>query len=102
MESNQLGFLLLTPLLHIELHIFFTCPCSYDLMVACKEIGEGKREAPELLGDVEIKPISAADAYVKKLESKRVNNNQIISLLERYSERTKKIGGESKAVEHQI
>jgi len=75
---------------------------AYDLMVACKEIGEGKREAPDLLGGIEIKPISAADAYVKKLESKRVNNGQIISLLERYSERTKKIGGEVKTAEYQI
>ena len=75
---------------------------SYDLMVACKEIGEGKRGAPELLGDIEIKPISAADAYVKKLDSKRVNNAQIISLLDRYAERTKKIGGETKAAEYQI
>lgn len=61
-------------------------------MVACKEIGEGKRAAPDLLGDVEIKEISAADAYVKKLDSKRVGNGRIISLLERYSER-KKFGG---------
>jgi len=56
-------------------------------MVACKDIGEGKRAAPEMLGDVKIKPISAADAYVKKLDSKRVNNGQIISLLERYASR---------------
>jgi len=74
---------------------------AYDLMVACKEIGEGKRVAPEeLLGGAEIKPISAADAYVKKLESKRVNNGQIISLLERYSVR-KTFGG-TKAEEYQI
>jgi hypothetical protein len=56
-------------------------------MVACKEIGEGKRAVPELLGDVVVKPISAADAYVKKLESKRVNNEQIIALLGRYTAR---------------
>lgn len=68
-------------------------------MVACKEIGEGKRAAPELLGDVEIKPIEAADAYVKKLDSKRVGDVDIISLLERYAAR--KTFGESK-VEYQI
>jgi len=73
---------------------------AYDLMVACKEIGEGKRAAPELLGDIEIKPISASDAYVKKLESKRVNNGQIISLLERYSER--KAFAQTKPSEYQI
>jgi len=56
-------------------------------MVACKDIGEGRRAAPEILGGVKIKSISAADAYVKKLESKRVNDGQIISLLERYASR---------------
>jgi glutamate--cysteine ligase catalytic subunit len=60
---------------------------AYDLLVACKEIGEGQRAAPELLGDVVIKPILATDAYQKKLDSKRVNNGQILSLLERYSAR---------------
>lgn len=60
---------------------------AYDLLVACKEIGEGKRSAPDLLGDIVIKPISAADAYDKKLESNQVHNEQILSLLERYSAR---------------
>jgi len=73
---------------------------AYDLMVACKDIGEGKRKAPELLGDVVIKPIQAADAYVKKLDSKRVNNGDIVTLLERYSAR--KTFGEPKTVEYQI
>jgi len=68
---------------------------AYDLMVACNEIGLGKRAAPELLGDVEIRPISASEAYVKKLESKRVNNGQVISLLERYSSR-KTFGGSNR------
>ncbi|KAL7539988.1 hypothetical protein ACHAXR_010656, partial [Thalassiosira sp. AJA248-18] len=74
---------------------------AYDLMVACKDIGEGKRSEPELLGGIEIKPISASDAYVKKLDSKRVNNGQIISLLEKYSARRQSVG-ETKAVEYQI
>ena len=55
--------------------------------MACKEIGEGKRAAPDLLGNIVIKPISPADAYDKKLDSKRVHNEQILSLLKRYSER---------------
>lgn len=75
---------------------------AYDLMVACKEIGEGKREAPELLGGIKIKPIEAADAYVKKLDSKRLENTQIMSLLERYSSRQKKIGESPKNMEYQI
>jgi len=74
---------------------------AYDLMVACKDIGEGKRAAPELLGGVVIKPIEAADAYVKKLDSKRVNNGDIISLLERYTAR-KTFGGTKPVDEYQI
>jgi glutamate--cysteine ligase catalytic subunit len=60
---------------------------AYDLLTACQEIGEGTRTAPELLGDTIIKPILASDAYQKRLDSKRVNNAQILSLLERYSTR---------------
>lgn len=74
-------------------------------MIACKEIGEGERAAPELLGDVQIKPIRSSDAYVKKLESTRVKNADIISLLERYAAR-KQFGDdtkvEEKTVEYQI
>jgi len=65
---------------------------AYDLMVACQEIGEGKREAPGLLGNIKIKPISAASAYVKKLDSKRVNNEQIVDLLSRYAARKQSVG----------
>ena len=60
---------------------------AYDLLVACQEIGEGKRTAPELLGENIIKPILASDAYQRRLDSKRVNNSEILSLLERYSAR---------------
>jgi hypothetical protein len=74
-------------LLHTNENLFHCCCCRYDLLVACKEIGEGSRAAPELLGDNVIKPILASDAYQKRLDSKRVNNSQILSLLERYSAR---------------
>jgi hypothetical protein len=75
---------------------------SYDLLVACKEIGEGKREAPELLGDVVIKPILASDAYETKLDSTRVvSNDHVRSLLQRYAARKAKFE-ESSAVEYQI
>lgn len=33
---------------------------AYDLMVACKEIGEGKRECPEILGDIKMPVVEAA------------------------------------------
>lgn len=74
----------------------------YDLMIACKEIGEGKRGASELLGDVVIKPILASDAYEKKLDSTRVvSNDHIRSLLQRYAARKTKFD-EASAVEFHI
>lgn len=62
---------------------------AYDLMVACKEIGEGTRHEAELLGDLKIKPITAAGAYDVKLESTAVHNQneELLSLLRRYTER---------------
>lgn len=60
---------------------------SHDLLVACKEIGEGKLHVPELLGDVEIKPITVDGAYDAKLDSKRVQNKRILQLLKRYTKR---------------
>jgi len=56
-------------------------------MVACKEIGEGKRHVPELLGELKIDPITTDDAYDKKLESKRVQNEELLCLLRRYTNR---------------
>jgi hypothetical protein len=56
-------------------------------MVACNEIGLGKRAAPDLLGDVVIRPILESEAYQTKLDSKRVTNKQVLSLLKRYSSR---------------
>jgi len=60
---------------------------AYDLMVACKEIGEGTRHVPELLGDIKIKPITTTGAFDTKLESKQMNNDQILDLLRRYTHR---------------
>lgn len=56
-------------------------------MVACKEIGEGTRQVPELLGDIIIEPLTAAGAYDTKLESKRVQNEDLLDLLRRYTNR---------------
>jgi hypothetical protein len=56
--------------------------------MACKEIGEGKLHIPELLGDIEIEPITTEGAYDTKLESKRLQNKKIIELLQRYTKRT--------------
>ena len=56
-------------------------------MVACKEIGEGNLHVQELLGDVEIKPITTDGAYQTKLDSRRVTNQRIVELLQRYKKR---------------
>lgn len=46
---------------------------AHDLMVAAHEIGVGKRECREVLGDVRVEPILPADAWDVKLESARRN-----------------------------
>jgi hypothetical protein len=62
--------------------------CSYDLLIACKEIGEGTLHVPELLGDVFIDHITTEGAYDTKLDSKRVKNGRILELLQRYTQRS--------------
>lgn len=60
---------------------------AYDLMVACKEIGEGTRHERELLGNFRIDEISTAGAYDVKLEGKKIKNDQLFDLLGRYMKR---------------
>jgi glutamate--cysteine ligase catalytic subunit len=60
---------------------------AYDLMIACKEIGEGTRHEPSLLGDLRFAPISTAGAYDVKLDAKRVQNAILLEKLQRYTHR---------------
>ena len=60
---------------------------AYDLMKACKDIGEGKLQVPELLGKIMIEPITTEGAYEVKLESSRAQNDQVLHLLRRYTSR---------------
>merc|ERR1712151_677587 len=60
---------------------------GYDLMVACKQIGEGTLHVPELLGDMKIKQVTTEDAYDVKLDSRRAHNGQILDLLQTYRHR---------------
>merc|ERR1712087_866751 len=60
---------------------------AHDLLIACKEIGEGKLHVPELLGDIKIRPITTEGAYDTKLDSKLVSNKRLLTLLQRYTER---------------
>lgn len=60
---------------------------AYDLMIACRDIGLGKLHIPELLGSIEISPITTDGAYETKLDSTRVQNDQLLGLLRRYTSR---------------
>jgi glutamate--cysteine ligase catalytic subunit len=60
---------------------------AYDLMVACKEIGEGRRHEPSLLGDLRFTPITTTGAYDVKLDAKRVKNTVLLETLQRYMHR---------------
>lgn len=56
-------------------------------MKTCKEIGEGKLHVPELLGNINIEPITTEGAYDVKLDSRRVQNDRVLDLLRRYTNR---------------
>ena len=60
---------------------------AYDLTIACRDIGEGKLHYDELLGDIKIDLITPKDAYETKLDSTRVQNEQLLGLLRRYTSR---------------
>lgn len=60
---------------------------NYDLMKACKDIGEGTLHVPELLGNFKIDPITQDGAYDVKLDSTRVKNQTVLQLLQRYTNR---------------
>jgi len=60
---------------------------AYDLMQTCKDIGEGTVHVPELLGDFMIDPITKEGAYEVKLHSTRVQNQEVLRLLQRYTKR---------------
>ena len=74
------------------IHSFLSYFGRSDLLIACKEIGEGKLHVPELLGDIHIDPITTEGAYDTKLDSKRVQNTRILELLQRYTQRRGTIG----------
>merc|ERR1719359_1231222 len=60
---------------------------AYDLMVACKEIGEGRRPCPELLGNIEILPVFPAANPKKQTGVKGCAKHQ--ELLSLYMKRAK-------------
>lgn len=68
-------------------NLWLFCIASYDLMKACKDIGEGTLHVPELLGNLKIEPITKEGAYDVKLDSRRVRNDRVLELLQRYTNR---------------
>lgn len=71
---------------------------AYDLLTACKEIGEGTRHEPTLLGDLKFERITKEGAYDVKLDSRRIQNDHLIKLLDRYRNRVafkNKVGSNS-------
>ena len=69
---------------------------AHDLMMACKDIGEGRRHEPTLTGDVVIEPIDSLSAYDVKLDSKRLTNKQTYDLLQKYMKRSGFAGADEK------
>lgn len=59
----------------------------YDLMIMCRDIGEGQVHVPELTGRERIEPITPDGAYEVKLDSGRVQNERLLQLLHRYTRR---------------
>lgn len=49
---------------------------AFDLVVACDEIGMGKRTCRDILGDVRIDPISAEGTYKTPLDRERMGDDQ--------------------------
>jgi len=63
---------------------------QYDLLIACKEIGEGTRECPEILGDgVKIELIDVHDAWGHHLKGK-LNAQERSELMTRMVQRALK------------
>ena len=63
---------------------------AYDLMQACKEIGEGKRAAPELLLPVtkQVRVVNADSAYDVPLDSTKIMGGVQSDLVRSYFSRT--------------
>jgi len=58
---------------------------AFDLMQACADIGEGRREAPELLGKVKIEPITPESAYEVPLDAAPFDEEERRRLISRYA-----------------
>eukprot|EP00927_Polykrikos_kofoidii_P083150 TRINITY_DN8448_c1_g2_i1.p1 TRINITY_DN8448_c1_g2~~TRINITY_DN8448_c1_g2_i1.p1 ORF type:complete len:731 (+),score=125.48 TRINITY_DN8448_c1_g2_i1:40-2232(+) len=57
---------------------------AYDLMVACKDIGEGRRDCPELLGDIKIPLVEPASKVSNQSASSESTKSPQQELLHRF------------------
>jgi len=71
---------------------------AHALMRACADIGEGRRNAFELLGDTVIDPIDTDGAYEVSLESRPLDFSERDSLLQRYAQRATEAKSKGKSV----
>eukprot|EP00602_Paraphysomonas_sp_CaronLab_P001393 CAMPEP_0185025476 /NCGR_PEP_ID=MMETSP1103-20130426/8414_1 /TAXON_ID=36769 /ORGANISM="Paraphysomonas bandaiensis, Strain Caron Lab Isolate" /LENGTH=662 /DNA_ID=CAMNT_0027558679 /DNA_START=268 /DNA_END=2256 /DNA_ORIENTATION=- len=62
---------------------------AYDLMIACKEIGEGDRACPELLGSTTISKVRPEDAYGQLLSGRTSSGEERSALLRHLIQRAK-------------
>lgn len=61
---------------------------AYDLVEACRDIGDGSRSVPELLGPhSRVKPVLAEDAYDVALQTTKIATDRRIELVESYFQR---------------
>jgi len=62
-------------------------PVAYDLMVACKEIGEGTRACPELLGDIVMPRVDPATNPLSKTKGPDAASPELQQLLDHFVKR---------------
>jgi glutamate--cysteine ligase catalytic subunit len=60
---------------------------AFDLMMECKRIGEGKKQCPDLLGNVMIDPIFAGEAYDVYLSGDKMGSTERSKLIKAYRSR---------------
>lgn len=59
-----------------------------DLMMACKDIGEGRRPCPELLGNLPVRRVEPESGYDVPLASERVQDDTRKELIAKYAHRS--------------
>jgi len=64
---------------------------AFDLVVACNDVGLGKKPCPCLLGEVRITPIVKESAYNVQLSDLRLSGGNVNHLLSRYKIRAAEI-----------